>query len=442
MVLLAASAATWASSAAVLAAERPNFLVILIDDLGPEWLSCYGSEHRTPQIDRLAREGLRFSSVWATPLCTPTRHELLTGRYPFRTGWTTHHDTPRWGGQYFDWQREVTFARVLRSAGYATAMAGKWQVNDLRAQPEALKAHGFDEHCVWPGSEAGNPLSDARYFDPYIQENGPRGIRPGAFGPDVFTDFTIDFMRRHRDRPFVAYHPMVLTHTPFTETPENRGGSARKQALFPGMVDYADRLVGRMLAALDELKIRERTVVILMADNGSAMGLRCRAAGRTVVGGKGSLKESGIQVPLIVSWPGHVAAAAESGELVDASDLFPTILELAGAPLPQDRTIDGISLAPVLLNRSTTKPRRQWIYSQLGPNRVVRDLRFKLGSDGQFYDLQADPAEAYDLAKSAEPEAAAARGRLEQLLKSLPADAKLPFGSRSAASRPAASGKE
>lgn len=415
--------------------SRPNFLIILVDDLGPEWLSCYGSEHRTPQINRLALEGMRFTTAWATPLCTPTRHELLTGRYPFRTGWTTHHDTPRWGGQYFDWRREVTFARLLRSAGYATAIAGKWQVNDLRAQPDALRNHGFDEHCVWPGGETGNPPSHERYFDPYIQENGRRGARPGAFGPDVFTDYIIDFMRRNREKPFLAYHAMVLTHTPFTKTPANSGGSERRGALFPGMVDYTDRLVGRMLAALDDLKIRERTVVIFLTDNGTAMGLKCRAGGTTVVGGKGGLKETGIHVPLIVSWPGHVAGGSESGELVDGSDLFPTILELAGVAMPQDRSFDGVSFAPALLNRPAAKPRRDWIYSQLGGPRVVRDQRYKLWSDGRFYDLKADPAEAQDLGQSGAPEIVAARRRLEQVLKSLPPDAKLPFASSKPASK-------
>ncbi len=424
-----------ASAAAAEEASRPNFLIILVDDLGPEWLGCYGSEHKTPKIDQLAREGMRFTIAWATPLCTPTRHELLTGRYPFRTGWTTHHDAPRWGGQYFDWRREVTFARLLRSAGYATAIAGKWQVNDLRAQPDALKNHGFDEHCVWPGSEAGNPPSNERYFDPYIQENGRRGIRPGAFGPDDFTDYIIDFMRRHPEKPFIAYHAMVLTHTPFTKTPANLGGSERRGALFPGMVDYTDRLVGRMLAALDDLKIRERTVVIFLTDNGSAMGLKCRAGGTTVVGGKGGLKETGIHVPLIVSWPGHVAGGTQSVQLVDGSDLFPTILELAGVLLPRDLILDGISFAPALLNRPTAKPRREWIYSQLGGQRVVRDRQHKLWSDGRFYDLKSDPAEAQDLGQSAVPEIAAARRRLEQVLNSLPPDAKLPFAGSKPASK-------
>ena len=113
------------SAAAIAADAKPNILFILADDLGKEWLSCYGSEHRTPHLDRLAEQGMRFDHAYVAPLCTPTRHELLTGRYPFRTGWTRHHDSPRWGGQYFDWNREIAFPRILKSAGYATCMAGK-----------------------------------------------------------------------------------------------------------------------------------------------------------------------------------------------------------------------------------------------------------------------------------------------------------------------------
>jgi len=125
-----------AGSIACAAADRPNILFILADDLGKEWLSCYGSEgHVTPNLDRLAAGGMRFNNVYATPLCTPTRCLLLTGRYPCHTGWVRHHDVPRWGGQYFDWNREIAFPRVLKKAGYATCMAGKWQINDFRTRP-------------------------------------------------------------------------------------------------------------------------------------------------------------------------------------------------------------------------------------------------------------------------------------------------------------------
>ncbi len=400
----------------------------MADDLGKEWLSCYGSEgHKTPELDRLAADGIRFDNVYCTPLCTPTRHMLLTGRYPFRTGWTVHHDTPRWGGRYFDWNREVTFARVLKSAGYATAIAGKWQINDFRTHPNALQRHGFDEHCVWTGFETGNPPSAERYLNPFIQHNGQRRTHGDRFGPDVFVEFLTDFITRHKDGPFCAYYAMVLTHTPFTKTPHDPDTKAEGMSLFPGMVDYADYLVGRLVNSLDELGIRRQTIVIFTADNGTVKGVECRARGHTVGGGKGTLTERGICVPLIANCPGMIPAGKTTDELVDFTDVLPTLAELAGAELPRGLALDGRSFTSTLLGKSDDRPRRDWIFSQLGKNRVIRSKRFKLYSDGRFYDLAADPMEAKDLARSQVPEVVAARTRLTATMKSLPADAKLPW---------------
>lgn len=411
------------------AADRPNILVILADDLGQEWLSCYGGEHKTPNLDALASGGVRFENVYATPLCTTTRHELLTGRYPFRTGWTTHWDTPRWGGQYFDWNREITFARMLRDAGYATAIAGKWQINDLRAQPDALDRHGFDRHCVWPGFEAGNPQSEARYFDPFLQIDGKRSIHQGKFGPDVCRDFLIEFMTRHRSQPFLAYYPMVLAHTPMTKTPHNLDTGAKGAALYPGMVDYIDFEVGRLVKALDDLKIRDNTIIIFTADNGSP-GLNVRMKGRAVLGGKGKLTEPGIHMPFIVNGPGRVPSGKTTDELIDFTDVLPTLAELSGTKLPKGVTIDGRSFAAAITDKPRPGPARDWICSQYGPARVVRDKRYKLCSDGRFYDLRMDPDERFDLAESTNRDVLAARERLQKVMKSLPPDAKLPFEPR------------
>ena len=150
--------------------KRPNIIFIMVDDLGPEWLSCYGGEEmETPNLDRLAKEGMRFTNAYSMPQCTPTRATLLTGQYPFRHGWCNHWDVPRWGaGCHFDSKYNITFARVLKNAGYVTAAAGKWQINDFRVQPDTMEKHGFDEHCMWTGYESNNPPSAKRYWDPYI----------------------------------------------------------------------------------------------------------------------------------------------------------------------------------------------------------------------------------------------------------------------------------
>lgn len=418
--------------------ERPNFLFILADDLGKEWLSCYGSEtHQTPHIDRLAGSGMRFNNVWAMPLCTPTRHALLTGRYPFRTGWTVHHDTPRWGEPGFDWNREYSLARSLREAGYATAISGKWQINDFRDYPDALKRHGFDEHCAWPGFETGNPASAERYFDPFLQINGERKTHKGKFGPEVLCDYTIDFMTRHKDRPFFAYHAMVLPHTPMTKTPLNLDTDKTGVQLHHGMVDYVDLVVGRLMSAVRELGIERKTIIVFAADNGTP-GLRARMNGREWIGGKTKLTESGICVPFVVSWPGRAPAGVVSDELIDVTDILPTFLELAGAKPPADVELDGRSFASVLTEStadsgggSTGRPaRREWIFSQLGKNRVVRDKRYKLWSDGRFFDLTSDPLEEEDLSGSDRPEHQAARERLSRVLRNIPDDQPTPFKRR------------
>ncbi len=449
--LSALGAATAALGARAFAAQgdrRPNFVFIMADDLGRQWLSCYGcEEQKTPNLDALAAGGLRFKACYATPLCTPTRVELLTGRYGFRirwslmdkfqpnapknrlnlnpphVGWTSHWDVPRWGGKFFDWNKEITFARVLREAGYATAIAGKWQINDFRVHPDALDRHGFDEHCVWTGFETGNPPSANRYWDPYIQINGRRPSFAGKFGPDVFCDFLIEFMRRNRNRPFLAYYPMVLVHGPHVPTPHNKDalGGAKKgrkgKELYAGMVAYADYLVGRIARALDELGLRENTIIFFTGDNGSP-GVPCRAWGREVRGGKGKLTELGICLPLIVNCPGLVPGGRVTEELADFSCILPTLAELASAPLPRGVRLDGQSLAPLLLGKPGARG-REWIFSQLGDVRVVRDHRFKLYSTGQLYDLQSDPFEERDISQTADAQARAARQRLEQVLAQL-----------------------
>ncbi|MBN2474190.1 MAG: sulfatase-like hydrolase/transferase [Pirellulales bacterium] len=427
-------------AAAAEAVVRPNILFIMVDDLGKEWISCYGGqEMRTPNIDRLAAGGIRFENAYSMPQCTPTRATLLAGTYPWRNGWCNHWDVPRWGaGCHFDPQYNVTFARVMQSAGYATAAAGKWQINDFRVQPEVMRQHGFDRWCMWTGYETGNPRSEKRYWDAYVHTNDGSGTCQGRFGTDVFVEFLIDFMRREKDRPMLLYFPMALTHSPLTTTPldpDAEGKIERHKA----MVRYADHVVGRLVAALDELQIRRRTIVIFTTDNGSAGGLSARINGRLVRGGKAKLGENGVCEPLIVNCPGLVPAGRVTDVLTDFTDLLPTFAELGGAELPEGLVIDGKSIAPVILGKQTRGP-REWIMAlghgparltakgvapkQEFTDRVVRDKRYKLwvldGRPARLYDLQADPAEAINLLQSTDPKIVAARNRLETVVRSCP----------------------
>ncbi|KPJ68695.1 MAG: N-acetylgalactosamine 6-sulfate sulfatase, partial [Planctomycetes bacterium DG_20] len=315
---------------------RPNILFIMADDLGKEWLSCYGGqEMKTPHLDGLAAGGMLFANAYSMAQCTPTRVTLLTGQYPFRHGWVNHWDVPRWGaGCHFDWKHNPSLARVMKSAGYAAAAAGKWQISDFRVQPKAMAEHGFDEWCMWTGYETGNAPSGKRYWDPYLHTRQGSRTYKGRFGADVFADFLIDFMTRHKDRPMMLYFPMALTHGPFTTTPLDRNAQTKIEK-HKAMVRYTDHIVGRLVKALDSLGIRGRTIVIFSTDNGSGGGVTARMNGRQVRGGKATLGEPGVCAPFIVNCPGLVSAGVKTDALTDFTDLLPTFAELGGAALPK-----------------------------------------------------------------------------------------------------------
>jgi arylsulfatase A-like enzyme len=397
-------------------AERPNIVFIMLDDLGKEWVGAYGGEGiETPNIDRLARAGMAFENAWSMPQCTPTRVTLLTGQYPFRHGWTNHWDVPRWGaGAHFDPRLNPSFPRVLREAGYQTAAAGKWQIDDFRVEPQAMREAGFDRWCMWTGYETGNPPSANRYWDPYIAMDGESKTHAGKFGPDVYTDFLIDFIHANRDEPMFLYFPMCLTHGPLTSTPdqpEPRGPEA-----FPGMVRYMDQLVGRLIAALDDAGVRDNTYIFFTTDNGTGMGQKNSRRGTVVRAGKTKMIEAGTAMPFIVTGPG-IEAGTETDALVDFSDLAPTLLELAGAAMPEAYAVDGRSFAPLLRGEADDSP-REWILSMGGSPaklrdgrvvpkdrydaRVLRDKRYKVWVDGRgaitrLHDMHADPGEQANL---------------------------------------------
>jgi arylsulfatase A-like enzyme/dienelactone hydrolase len=425
---------------------RPNIVFILLDNVGKDWLRCYGSqENQTPVIDQLCYSGMKFRNFYVTPVCSTTRTMLLTGRYPLRTGWHTHHDSAIYGGGYLDWNREITFARLLRDAGYQTCISGKWQINDLfdPEQTDALSKHGFQQHCIWPEAKPGLPAHKKRYWDAYIVADGKRIDTAGKFGPDVCTDYSIDFIRRNRDQPFLLYQSAILTHIPVTTTPHNRDEAASAREKFAGMLRYADHLVGRMVATLDELGIRDNTLIFIATDNGTDTGsdqgmpesLGGRINGRVSAEGIYSLSERGINMPLIVNCPGWIKQGCESDALTNAADVLPTLAELAGAALPTDRTIDGHSFAGVLKENSDRSWQRDWTFTQYADTRVIRDDRFKLYSNAAFYDLASDPLEQTDLQHQLPNDAQQAHDKLQMQLQTLPANAQWPWNFRSISAR-------
>lgn len=441
--------------------SRPNIVFILLDNVGQEWFGCYGSEDDcTPTIDRLAREGVRAVNCYAAPICGPSRTMLLTGRYPHTTGFRLHHDAALYSGGGLDPAREVIFPRLLRDAGYATAITGKWQINNLYDEPTALTGHGFDEHLVWPGSidftklpagsretfadivrrqsydeaVAFNQHIESRYWDPVFLRNGRREVLTGQFGPDVSRDFAFDFLRRHKDRPFFLYLPFVLTHgqtfsTPAVPTPHNRSADRPLQDLFADMLRYADSLVGQIVAELDRLGLRDNTIVFIASDNGTEHRFSAKRSGRIVQGDLYALTEAGGNVVLLANSPRRIPGG-RTIELADFTDLYPTICELAGVPLSPRHHPDGRSHAAYLRGETLMQP-RHWILNEYHNVRVVRDNRYKLYSDGRFFDANADPAEQHNLSDFTAAAKAASRERLQQVMTALPLDNPPPFPLRS-----------
>lgn len=430
--------------AAAVQERPPNILLILADDLGAYDLGCYGGKDvRTPHLDALAAQGVRFATCYATPHCTTSRIELLTGKYGFRTGVYSNS-----GSREFDMAREKSFERLLRERGYATAIAGKW---GIIGSPTVM---GFDESCLWAvkkgarsyqqamplpdDAEYGGPTNSAgvtsRYWHPALVENGKfRATGPNDFGPDLFREFLVGFMRRHREQPFLAFYSMCLPHGETALGDEERAAvpvpdagepGSRRDGGFVAMKEYVDFEVGRLLAAVDELGLRDNTLVLFVADNGS-LGPR----------GKDSSTEGGVWVPLIVRGPGVVAGRA-SEALVDLSDVLPTLAEVAGATVPEG--IDGVSFVPALRGEPGT---REWIFSFVRGERILRDRRWLLERNhatypGDFFDCGGRTAgnaygeqnSAYlDVSDSEDPEVLEARARFERILADLPAPELVPL---------------
>jgi len=402
----------------------PNIVLILVDDLGKEWISCYGADDIvTPNIDALAASGTKFNNVYCMPQCTPSRVTLLTGQYPFRHGWVNHWDVPRWGGgAHFDETMNPSLGRKLQQAGYKTCIAGKWQIDDFRVEPNALINNGFDEYCMWTGYETGIEASAKRYQDPYLFTSEGSNTYSGQFGPDVFREFIEKFIRKNQDSTFFVYYPMVLTHTPFVNTPDEALDSNYDK--HGAMVRYTDKIIGEIVKVIEELMIRDNTLIIVTTDNGTSGQITGVREGTLVKGAKSRTSEAGVSIPFIASWPGTLNQNSESDALIDFTDFYPTLVDLAENPPYETglgKVIDGHSFKEVLtMNKPESK--RSWIMSMGGGNyaqltdqgvenqylfrdRVIRNDRYKLYLSSQrqvtsFYDLQLDPSEMVNLLDS------------------------------------------
>lgn len=386
--------------------RKPNIVFVLADDLGIANLGCYGSDrYKTPNIDQLAQTGIRFTRGYTAPLCGPSRALILTGRYAFRTGATNQDATGLMKPEV-----ETFTPRILKPAGYTSACVGKW--GQLPLGPSEF---GFDESLTFTGS--GTYWNTQERGKAYRLNGERKPLRDKEYLPDVMHNYVDDFLSRNRSNPFYLYYSLAHIHADILPTPDSRPDSPD---LYADNIAYMDKLMGKLTASLDRLKLRDNTLVLFVGDNGTGGNFADQATigGRRLSGEKGSMLDGGALVPLIANWPGHTPSGKVSTQLIDSTDFQPTFAELAGAKLPEGAVIDGRSFAPQLQGRKG--PERDWIYIQLARQWYVRDAGYKLNQKGELFDMSKAPFEEPLIeAASAPPAASAARARLQAALGQL-----------------------
>jgi arylsulfatase A-like enzyme len=460
--------------------DRPNVILILVDDLGWTDLGCQGSTfYETPNIDRLASQGMRFTHGYsACTVCSPTRAAVLTGKYPARlriTDWIPGHVRPYAKLKVPDWtmhlpHEETTLAELLRQRGYATAHVGKWHLGNEEYWPTT---QGFDRNLG--GNHRGQPPS---YFFPYEREEiklpGLSDGHAGEYLTDRLTDEALKFIDDHQDRPFFLYLPHYTVHTPLQAKAEKiakyqakrasraQAGGQHANATYAAMIESLDESIGRILARLQELKLAQRTMVIFTSDNGG-LTLNQVTSNVPLRAGKGSAYEGGVRVPLIITYPKLVSAGSVCDQPAMSIDLLPTVAELCG--IKNVPAVDGVSLAPVLRDPSATLSPRAlyWHYPHYHPGGAtpygairegdLRLVEFYEDNRVELYDLREDVSESIDLASKMPDERDELLGKLRKWRDSVgaqmptanpgydPQRASAPAGGKGAKSKSAEKGK-
>ena len=373
----------------------PNFVVILVDDLGYQDLGCFGSPLiSTPRVDGMASEGVKFTSFYVQPVCTPSRAALLTGCYPMRVG------LPQVLGANANIgisSSEITLAQLLKSRGYATACVGKWH---LGHHPQFLPTrHGFDSYYGLPYS------NDMDKQGPVPLIRGEKIIEQPANQDTLtqrYTQESIKFIEANKDRPFFLYLPHTMVHVPLHVSDKFRGKS--KRGLYGDAAEEIDWSTGEILDTLKRLGLDDNTLVVLTSDNGpwlvkgqdggSALPLR---------DGKGTTYDGGVRTPCIMRWPGRIPAGTTSDEMVTEMDLLPTIARLAGTSAPKDRIIDGKDIWPLMSGvKGAISPHETLFFYRANRLQAMRSGKWKLilpqdGNPAALYDLHADISESKDV---------------------------------------------
>jgi len=362
--------------------KKPNIIFVLADDLGIDGVSSYGADlFKTPQIDQLAKNGIRYTNAYTAPLCGPSRAMILTGRYAFRTGAVNQDQT----GEFTPAQ-ETMMPKILKTAGYTSAMIGKW--GQLPLGPAEF---GFDDYLRFTGS--GVYSNTAEKTNKYVLNGKDLVLKDNEYMPDLMHDHVVDFLSNHTKDPFYLYYSLVHVHGEIKATPDTKPGTTNFKDLYTDNINYMDKLVGKLIHALDSLKLRDNTLIVFFGDNGTA-GQAAQIGtvnGKKLIGKKGTMQEGGSLVPLIINWPGVIKAGAVSKNLVDASDFIPTFAEIAGASLPNGIKLDGTSFAKQIKGANT--PSRNWIFTELGNDWYVRNADWKLNRAGELYDMRNAPFE-------------------------------------------------
>ncbi|MDF1815891.1 MAG: sulfatase-like hydrolase/transferase [Verrucomicrobiales bacterium] len=383
--------------------KHPNIVLIMADDIGYECLSCYGSEmYSTPNIDKLADSGIRFNHAHSQPICTPSRVQIMTGIY-------NNRNYVKFGVL----DPEVkTIGNYMKNAGYKTCIAGKWQ---LAGGFEGPVKFGFEKYCLWQLTRR-----PSRYPNPGLEIDGvTKDFKDGSFGPDVVVDYIQNFITENKDDPFFVYYPMIAPHWPFVPTPDhpdwdpmmwrdttNEPGGYKDQKYWEAMVRYTDKMVGRVVDHLEKTGLRDNTLVIWTGDNGTYTGVTSQFQGEKYVGGKGSPKDAGTHVGFVASCPALFEGGQVRDDLVDFSDLLPTVVDIAGGEIPDG--LDGTSLAPVFRGEERKKDYIYCWYERDGQrhkaSQHTRNQRYKLYSNGKLFDTINDRLEKNDLSANQDHE--------------------------------------
>ncbi len=382
---------------------KPNVILIMADDIGFECLSINGStSYKTQVLDSLATQGINFTKAISQPLCTPSRVKIMTGKFNYK-----NYD-------YFTYlnPNEKSFGNLFKENGYKTAIVGKWQLNGIAHKLEGFDDNtrpyhfGFDEYSLWQLTKTKS--YGERFANPYIEQN--RKVLPrdeNAYGPDIVSDYAIDFIRRNRDQPFFIYYPMLLVHSPFVPTPDSPEWqsldtrSKQEDRFYIDMVAYMDKIIGKIVNELKDQGIADNTLIYFVGDNGTKTTLVSLTENGPIRGGKGNTISHGNHVPMVASWPNKIKNSFTYNGLINFTDFYATFCDILGVV----NDSDGLSMTDLLFNEKPLKRKTATTYydPMWSPNvsqfRNVfsQNSRYKLYKNGKFFDMEKDILEKQPL---------------------------------------------